>query len=140
MDFFRTTVVWSFVFFCAFIAPIALAQAATAVGAPAVDPSSGADEWGNSFLWALTSSWLMRWCRENQRFSLLRSDTTLRVQRFIGAGIAFFNGLGITFVFDPDAGELVIGGLFLSAVMHGARQFLFQEFVYHSAIRRAPTA
>jgi len=84
----------------------------------------------------MLSSWLIRIVRENPKLSGFTQYTTLTAQRLIGAAVGFFSGLGITFVFDQEAGQLVIGGLFLHALFNGARQFLFQEFIYHSALKR----
>jgi hypothetical protein len=136
MRYFRGTIVWSFVIFVVLIGPTLLAQAAAAGGgAPVVDAT--ANEWGNSFIWAFASSWVMRWLREHPKVSFFSERTILVVQRAISVAIGFLNGLGISFVFDQNAGQLVISGLFLTAVLHGARQFIFQEFVYQSALQRA---
>lgn len=137
MQYFRITIVWSFVLFVLMIGPALVAQtAATVAGVPAPEAASPADVWGNGFMWAFASSWAMRWMREHPKLSAFSSRTSLRIQRLIGSGVAFVNGLGITYVFDPSAGTLVINGLMLSAVLAGVRQFMLQEFVYHSAIKR----
>jgi len=137
MRYFRYTIVWSFILAFLLMGPSLLAQAsALASGAPVAPPST-ADEWGNSFLFALVSSWLMRWWREHPKLSGFTEATALKAQRLIGIAFGFVTGLGITFAFDQGTGQLVIGGLFWTSILHAGRQFLFQEFVYHSALKRS---
>ena len=132
---FRIVIVWSFTAFVLVMGPSLLAQAAAAVtGAPM--PTAAADEWGTAFLWSIVSSWGIRWWREHPKLSGFSEATALKLQRLISLAVGFLGGLGITFVFDKDAGTLVIGGLFATAVLHAARQFFLQEFVYQSAIKR----
>lgn len=135
MRYFRPFVVYSFALFVFLLGPSLMAQATTAVtGSPVLIDTT--TEWGNSFLWAMASSWFMRWWKENPHLGILKSDTILKVQRMVASAVAFVNALGITLVFDKDAGQLVVSGLFMTAVLHAARQFLFQEFVYQSALKR----
>lgn len=136
MKYFRYTTVWSFTLFVLLMGPSLLAQATEALVGTTNAASNTTDEWGNSFLWAMASSWAIRWWREHPKLSGFTSDSLLKVQRGIGAAVAFVNGLGISFVFDKDHGTLLISGLFLGALIHAARQFLFQEFVYHAALKR----
>jgi ABC-type uncharacterized transport system permease subunit len=97
--------------------------------------------WGNSFLWAFASSWIMRWLREHPSVSAFSSETSLKLQRLIAGAVAFLSGLGISFVFDHNTGQLVVSGLALASIGSGLRQFFMQEFVYHSALKRpSPTA
>jgi hypothetical protein len=135
MKYFRYTIVWAFTLFVVLMGPTLFAQAASAAGVP-VNTAGTADEWGNSFLWAMFSSWVIRWWREHPKLSGFTEATALKAQRMIAAAIAFVNGLGITLVFDPDAGTLMVGGLFLTGILQAIRQFLFQEFVYLAALKR----
>lgn len=139
MKYTRYVLVWLLTIAAVTLGPVLLAQAATGTSLPTLPDVSGADEWGNAFLWAMVSSWAMRFWREHPKLSGFTERTALNAQRLIGAAIGFASGLGITFVFDKGAGKLVISGLFLTAILHGVRQFLFQEFVYQSAIKRPST-
>jgi hypothetical protein len=134
MKAFRLTVVWAFVAFVLLLGPSMAAQAVNYTGGTL--PVDTTTEWGNSFLWAMASSWAIRWWREHPKLRGFTSDTLLKSQRLIASAVAFLNALGISFVFDQEHGQLVISGLFLSAVLHGVRQFLFQEFIYQAALKR----
>jgi hypothetical protein len=136
MTAFRLCIVWSFTIFALLLGPSLIAQGMVAAGLPEATTGT-ANEWGNSFIWAIASSWAMRWMREHPGISKFSERTMLRTQRFIAAAVAFLNGLGISFVFDKEHGTLLISGLFLTAVLHGVRQFFFQEFVYQSALKRS---
>lgn len=137
---FRLFVVWSFVLFVVLVGPSLVAQAVSAVTDQPIPAASTADEWGNSIVWAIASSWFMRWLREHPSITGFAESTALKVQRLVSLGIGFANGLGISFVFDKHAGTLLISGLVWTAVTHGLRQFFFMEWVYQGGFKRATPA
>ena len=139
MQYFRSAVIWGFILFIAVMGPVLVAQAIDTTPPGAINQASTVDEWGNSLLWAITSSWVMKWWRNSPHMTFFNNDTGLKVQRLITSVIAFFNGLGLTFVFDKVTGDFVIHGLVLTSLAHGVRQILLQELVYHGALKNSPT-
>lgn len=136
----RTLVAFGVVLLIAGTGPALGAAAYTSIfGQPMPEPG-GAAEWGNSFLWAFASSWLMRVWREHPRWGAKFDTAKLWVQRIVAGAVAFAAGCGITVAFDGQAmggGQLIISGLSVAGVLHGLRQFLFQEFVYHASLKRS---
>ena len=138
MRYFRLTMVWAFVAFVLIVGPSLTAQTmAESTSTPVTNETS---EWGNSFLWAFASSWIMRIWRKSPKLGGFTDATALRTQRFIGAAVAFLSGIGISFAFDAQTGQLVVSGLLATSLMNGVRQFFMQEFVYHAALKKSPVA
>jgi hypothetical protein len=67
-----------------------------------------------------------------------------RLNAYAGAAVAALSSLGIHVAYDGAAGSLLITGLTLTgaaaALLEFGRQWLFQQFIFDTAIRRAPDA
>jgi hypothetical protein len=63
------------------------------------------------------------WCR-------LLEPQMKRAQRWVSIAVAVLAAIGITYSFDPAAGQLVISGLTLDAIGRALVQFALQEIAY----------
>lgn len=127
-----------FAAFVAAIGPVLIAQAAAASGAPV--PQTSTSEWGGSFLWAIVCSLMLDAWEKNPYLPGMSAYASKASRQLISLATAIGAAIGVHFAFDSAAGVLTVSGLMLSSVWQAlgetVRQWLFQKYVYLSAVRR----
>jgi hypothetical protein len=118
--------------------PVLFAQASTAVGVP-LEPSQ-LNEGVMSFVWAYAGSALLEWWKKNPKLIGFSEESTTWAKRRIAILTAVLAAIGVHSSFDAVTGTLTITGLLLpniwTAIGDSIRQFVFQQYIYRSAIEK----
>lgn len=84
------------------------------------------------------SSYVMERAKKSPYLPFLTMETK-RLNGVIAAIVSAVATIGIHFTYDSSAGTLMITGVGLTSLRHGlwdwAKQYLFQQFVYDTAIK-----
>lgn len=98
----------------------------------------------NQAIIAVIASWLLEKLKASPRIGLISHQSSMYVQRYAAAIVAFATSLGIHFQFDHQAGTLLITGLSLASLGHfvwgAVQQFIMQEVAYQKLVKPAPPA
>lgn len=84
-------------------------------------------------------SYVLERLKKSSWFPVIDMNTK-KLNSFVAAGMAAAASIGINFQYDQTAGTLLISGLTLATFHHViwdfAKQYLFQQMVYDTAIKK----